>query len=65
MGSHLQGKRVLDNFDPIAAAGGRWRALVEEFEGVEVDEHLEIRLEAATDAMVKTPVLCGFQAFRE
>ncbi|NQT12340.1 MAG: PQQ-binding-like beta-propeller repeat protein [Planctomycetes bacterium] len=62
---YLQGKRVLEDFDPIDAAGERWRAVVEEFEGVEVDGHLEIRMEPATDAVVKKPVLCGFQALRE
>jgi hypothetical protein len=56
---------VLEDFDPIAVAGGRWSAVVRELQGVEVDCHLEIRLEAATDAAVKRPVLCGFQALRE
>ncbi|MEK6238937.1 MAG: malectin, partial [Planctomycetales bacterium] len=57
----LQGKTVSENLDVVAAAGGRYRPLVKEFRGVEVDRLLRIALKAQKGR----PVLCGFEATRE
>jgi len=62
---YLQGKQVLRDFDVVEAAGGRRVAVVKEFKGVQVDSHLEIRLEPSTDTVCPLPVLCGFQARRD
>ena len=39
----LQGKTVLKGFDPVAAAGGLNRAVVQVFEGIRADRALDIR----------------------
>jgi hypothetical protein len=39
--------------------------LIRRFEGVRVDEELEIRLEQRKETPVKSPVLCGIRAVRE
>jgi outer membrane protein assembly factor BamB len=44
----LQGKTVLEGFDPVAESGGRDRVVFQEFEGVEVSDDLIIELAANT-----------------
>jgi hypothetical protein len=61
----LQGKRVIEDFDVVKTAGGRYRAIVQEFPGVEVADTLKIRLSASDYAKVKAPVLCGIEATNE
>jgi len=61
----LQGKTVLDAFDPVKAAGSPRRGVVREFRSVEVQGLLEIQLRSSPHAAVTKPVLCGFQAIRE
>ena len=57
----LQGREVLKDFDIVAEAGGPDRALVKQFKGIVVRDHLEVRL---TPARGKT-LLCGIEVVAE
>lgn len=61
----LMGKTVLEDFDVVGVAGGPRKAVVKEFQGIEVSGELEIRLLPSSKTVMNKPVLCGFQAFRE
>ena len=61
----LQGETVLDHFDVVHATGGPRRAIVREFPDITVDGQLEIELLSADNALMREPVLCGFQAIRQ
>ena len=58
----LQGKRVLANFDIVAEAGGKWRGVVKEFNGVVIKDALKIELKPKGDL---EPVLCGVEIVQE
>jgi len=45
----IQGKTMIEDFDPVAAAGGAERAMVRTFEGIPADRALEIRFVRNTD----------------
>ncbi|MFH1265820.1 MAG: PQQ-binding-like beta-propeller repeat protein, partial [Planctomycetota bacterium] len=63
----LQGKVVLESFDLVEAAGGRDRAIVKEFAGIEVSDNLTIEL-VSKDANPKpeqAPILQGVEVVRE
>jgi outer membrane protein assembly factor BamB len=51
----LQGKLVAENLDLVQAAGGRNRALLKEFDGVEVSDKLEIELVPKADPQTNLP----------
>ena len=53
----LQGKEVLKGFDIVKAAGGPRRALVRQFDAVEVAGALRISLAPVKGA----PVICGVE----
>ena len=57
----LQEAQVLSAFDVAKQAGGPRRAIVTQFEGVEVKNDLRIRLTPCEDSPVKSPVLCGLE----
>jgi len=61
----LQGRTVIEELDVVRLAGGARRALVRHVRGVKVERDLRIELVPSAAAAVKTPILCGFQAFRE
>lgn len=60
----LQGKPVLNGFDPFAAAGGRRIGVVKEFRGVMVRDDLAIELKPASGSP-RPPVLCGIEVIEE
>ncbi len=59
----LQGKTVVTKFDPVAAAGGPNRAVVQTFEGVLADRALDIRFvhSADTGATARPPILSAVE----
>lgn len=59
----LQGKQVLQGFDIVRESGGPRKALVKEFEAVEISGSL--RLELGPSANGRLPVLCGVEARKE
>jgi outer membrane protein assembly factor BamB len=59
---YLQGEMVLEDFDVVKAAGVTRRALIKRFADIKIDGDLEIRMQSSTEATIKSPVLCGFQA---
>lgn len=61
----LMGKTVLENFDVARSAGGARKAIVREFPGIAVKDHLEIRLLPSQETAMNKPILCGVQAERE
>jgi len=63
----LQGKPVLEGFDIAAASGGRDRAVVREFAGVEVTDKLVIELvpREAKPTPQQAPILQGVEVIRE
>ena len=54
----LQGKKVLERFDIVAAAGGPNRTVIREVNGVTVSDHLHIGLSAQSE---RAPLLSGVQ----
>ena len=63
----LQGETALGAFDVMKEAGGSHRAIVREFEGVQVSHDLEIELvpkEREASSMSQAPILCGVQVIR-
>ena len=61
----LQGETILSEFDVVAEAGRARRALVKEFQGVEVRSDLVVKLRPAAGSKVATPILCGITAVEE
>ncbi len=59
----LQGKVVLRDFDIVAAAGGRNRAVVKDFQGVVASRALTLELIPKTQELtdLTAPVLCGLE----
>jgi hypothetical protein len=61
----LQGRVVLKDFDPVAAGGGRHRAVVRTFSGIQADRAMELRLvsRATPDADDETlpPILSALE----
>jgi hypothetical protein len=56
----LQGKPVLENFDILAASGGRYRPLVQTLDNVMVEQTLRISLKPVKGR----PLLSGFAVER-
>ena len=63
----LQGQTVLEGLDVVKETGGRDRALVKEFSGIEVSDKLLIELvpKAAGTGPGQTPILQGVEVIRE
>jgi outer membrane protein assembly factor BamB len=61
----LQDHRVLEAFDVVKLAGGRNRALVKEFTGVEVTDKLKVSLAPGSDEPSLPPLLCGIELVAE
>jgi len=63
----LQGKVAAEGFDPFQAAGGRNRAVVKEFRGVEAGEKLTLEFvpKTAGTATDQLPVLQGIEVERD
>ena len=63
----LQGNVVLENFDPVAEAGGRDRAVFKEFAGVRASDNLTIELVSKTPNPTpeQAPILQGVEVVRE
>jgi hypothetical protein len=61
----LQGKQVLGDFDIAKEAGGRNRAVVKEFQGVEVSGRLEASFTQGGGGKSLPPVLCGIEVVAE
>jgi hypothetical protein len=57
----LQGKPVVALLDVVKQAGGRHRALVKEFSGVQVGDDLVIELTANPTAKHQATILCGLE----
>jgi hypothetical protein len=51
----IQDHAVLEQFDVVAATGGRYKPLIKTFKGVEVESVLRVTLKGQ-------PVLCGIEA---
>ena len=56
----INGEQVLHNFDVFASAGGKDRALVEEFRGIRADPKGRIDIQFSNGA-VDQPTICGIQ----
>jgi outer membrane protein assembly factor BamB len=63
----LQDNTVLEDFDVVEAAGGRDRAVVQEFDGIEVTDKLVIELvpKAGNPAPEEAPILQCVEVVRE
>jgi|GEM_PF-368023 len=61
----LQNKPALNDFDVMRESGGVRKAIVKEFAGIKVQDHLVITLKPAATARIKLPVLSAVQAVRE
>lgn len=63
----LQGKTVLDDFDIVKESGGRDRAVVKEFDGIEVTEKLAIELvpKIAKPTASQAPILQAVEIIRQ
>jgi len=57
----MQGKTVLKGFDPVAAAGGRNRAVTRLFTGIEAERALDIRFVSPGDGAKQPPVLSAVE----
>jgi hypothetical protein len=57
----LQGKRVLEGFDPAKEAAASNRGLVKEFRGVRVNGQLKVQLSKANPNSKEEPVLSGVE----
>jgi len=59
----LQGKVVLKNFDVVAAAGGKHRAVVRQFDGLVATRAVTVELEpkSAETTSLTAPTLCGIE----
>jgi hypothetical protein len=61
----LQGKRVLENFDIVKAAGANRTALVKTFPSVEIGEELTLDLAPSIGGAGLPPIICGLEAVAE
>ncbi len=61
----LQGTPVLRNFDIVQEAGGRDRAVVQEFKGISVTDRLDVALNPKAGSSTAAPLLCGIEAIAE
>lgn len=61
----LQGQPVLTGFDVVGQAGGARKALVKQFQGVEVQDVLLVEMKPSQGSQIREPILCGIQAFAE
>jgi len=61
---HLQGSKVLDDFDIRAESGGRLRGIVKEFSGIPVGGELTVEFSRANDS-IHGPVVCGVELILE
>ncbi|MFM9964606.1 MAG: PQQ-binding-like beta-propeller repeat protein [Planctomycetaceae bacterium] len=58
---HLQGKRTLASLDVAKEAGGRYRALVKEFAGIQVGDELVVELLPDNNSKHPTTLLSGLE----
>jgi outer membrane protein assembly factor BamB len=63
-GVSLQGLPVLENFDPVQAASGRYRIVVKEFNGIIIEDALEVAFRRAPGSSAG-PVLSGIELIAE
>jgi hypothetical protein len=63
-GVSLQGQSVLENFDVAKAAGGSYRGVVKEFNGVIIQKDLKVTLNRAPGTLAG-PILCGIELIAE
>ncbi len=61
----LQGRLVLKDFDIIKEAGGPFRSLIKEFEGIVARDTLTVRLAPSSRAEVRAAILCGLELIEE
>ncbi|MBL8826987.1 MAG: PQQ-binding-like beta-propeller repeat protein [Planctomycetaceae bacterium] len=64
----LQGRQVLNNFDPVAQAGGRWRPTVQEFRGIRLAAGQPVVVEfiaSRSSDPRKKPILNGIELVAE
>lgn len=61
----LQGTTVLDSLDVAQAAGGKFRGLIKEFKGIQIEEELLVELAPLSDAKVQATILCGVEILAE
>ncbi|MEA3399841.1 MAG: PQQ-binding-like beta-propeller repeat protein [Armatimonadota bacterium] len=57
----LQGRTVLEDFDVVAAAGGRRRVVTRQFAGIEVADDLTVDLAPTQPDPSRGPILCGVE----
>jgi hypothetical protein len=57
----IQGRTVLKGFDPVAAAGGRNRAVTRMFTGIQAERALDIRFISPADDTKQPPVLSAVE----
>ncbi len=67
---HLQGQRILENFDVVREAGGPQRALVRELRDIDAAEALTIAFvpklrKSATLSISNCPILSGVEIFEQ
>jgi outer membrane protein assembly factor BamB len=63
-GVSLQGRPVLEKFDPVRAAAGRYRPVMKEFNGIIISDALEIAFRPASGSQAG-PVLSGVELIAE
>ena len=61
----IQGKTVLKDFDPIAAAGGKNTAISRVFSDIQADRALDIRFIPRPSPLAKPPILSGVEILLE
>jgi outer membrane protein assembly factor BamB len=61
----IQGRPVLKDFDVLKAAGGPFRSVIKEFNGVEAAQSLTVALRPSSLAQVRAPLLCGMELVAE
>ncbi|HID21510.1 MAG TPA: hypothetical protein EYP14_03815 [Planctomycetaceae bacterium] len=63
----IQGKKVAETFDVVAAAGGKNRAVIKEFNGIKADETIaiELRPKGSARAPDQVPVIQTIEVVRE
>jgi hypothetical protein len=61
----VQGKKVLEGFDIVKAAGGTWKAVVVELSGIEVTTDLRIEMKPSRPGLSRGPLLCGLELVAE
>ena len=61
----VQGNKVLEGFDIVKAAEGRWKAVVVELSGIEVKTNLRIEMTPSRPGLSREPLLCGIELLAE